>query len=86
MDNENRHQMTSSSFDSRSSRKSHALSQEDLKHPSWLDEADKPSSSDDDNEFWNNDANLIARCMLSKGRKIYKRARRRAQKAGTVET
>ena len=86
MDYENRHQVTSHSFDSRSSRMSHALSQEGPKHPSWLDEADKPSSSDDDNEFWNNDAQLIARCMLSKGRKIYKRAKRRMQKAGTFES
>ena len=30
------------------------------------------SSSDDENEFWDNDPHLKARCMLSKGRLVYR--------------
>ena len=40
------------------------------------------SSSSETNEFWDNDPQLIARCMLSKGRMIYDEAPKKTSTEG----
>lgn len=41
------------------------------------DSDDHNSESSETNEFWDNDAHLTARCLLSKGRQIYKNRKKK---------